>query len=912
MTQRTCFIISETLLASGRTGLIVMLIWRPARCLRAGRSYSLIWQVERPDKEMIMAEKPTYEELEQRIVLLENESACRKRFEEINRSLFKISDAINMTSSLDELFRTIHLALSPIIDTTNFFIALYDKTNDSITFPYRVDSVDDSYPPFIEVSKTASLAAEVIRTGRPVFVTKTERLTQLSKSSLIRPGCTPSEIWLGVPLKTRDEIIGVMAVQSYHDPLCYDQTDMDVMVSVADQVAVAVKRKKDEELLRNSEERLRILFNGINEAVFVYEGPENGIPGTFIEVNDPACVRLGYSRNELLTMRPFDIEVPESVSIVPKMMEYLYAKGDAIWEGEHVHKDGSRIPVEIGSCLAHLEGRQVIISTVRDITERKRVETEFLENRKRLADIVNFLPDATLAIDKEKRVIIWNKAIEEITGVPAAEMIGKGDYAYTIPFYGEARPQLMDLIFTDQGDVAARYPKITREGECFIAEAFCNALYDNKGAWIFAKASPLHDQSGSIVGAIESIRDITELKQAEVEQEKLQAQLNQAQKMESVGRLAGGVAHDFNNMLQSITGNAEMALDEIDPTHPLHGKLSEILKVARRSADLTRQLLAFARKQTISPIVLDLNETISGMLKMLHRLIGEDIDFSWKPALNLWPVKIDPSQIDQILVNLCVNARDAISGVGSVTIETENVRLDQSHCETHNGFIPGEYVQLAVSDSGMGIEKDMLDLIFEPFFTTKELGKGTGLGLSTVYGIVKQNDGFIYVSSEPGQGTTFRIYLPRTEDIQTKTEPDAAKQRISVGTETVLFVEDDESILDIGKVVLERFGYTVLATHNPNDALALAKNHSGRIHLLITDVIMPEMNGQELRQRLQEIQPELKVIFISGYTANIIAHHGVLDKRTNFLQKPFSVQILVEKVREVLDEDSKPPICLNA
>ena len=858
-----------------------------------------------------MTAKPTYEELEQRIAVLESESAYRKRFEEINRSLFKISDAVNMTSSLDELFRTIHLALSPVIDTTNFFIALYDGLNDTISFPYCVDTVDEHYPPVIEVSKTASLTAEVIRTGRSVLITKAEILKQRAESCFKIPSCTPSEIWLGVPLKTRNEIIGVMAVQSYHDPMCYDQTDLDVMVSVADQVAIAVKQKKDDEAIRNSEDRLRILFNGINESVFVHDGPENGIPGSFIDVNEPACLRLGYSRNELLTMRPSDIDAPETVANVPRMMERLYAKGNALWEGVHVRKDGSRIPVEIGNCLAYLEGRQVIISTVRDITERRRVEAEFRENRKRLADIVNFLPDATFAIDKEKRVIIWNKAMEEMTGVPAAEMIGKGDYAYTIPFYGEARPQLMDLIFMDQGDVAARYPKISREGDCFTTEVFCNALYDNKGAWVFAKASPLHDQTGNIVGAIESIRDITERKRAEAEREKLQAQLLQAQKMESVGRLAGGVAHDFNNMLQAITGNAEVALVKIDPSHPLHDNLSEILKVALRSADLTRQLLAFARKQTISPKVLDLNETISGMLKMLQRLVGEDIDFSWKPALNLWSVKIDPSQIDQILVNLCVNARDAISGVGAVTIETQNVRLDQAYCKPHPECIPGEYVRIAVSDTGMGIDKNMLNLIFEPFFTTKEIGKGTGLGLATVYGIVKQNDGFIYVYSEPGQGTTFRIYLPRTEGNMAETDTSAAKQRITDGTETILLVEDDESILDIGKVVLERFGYRVLAAHNPNSALTLVNNYPGRIHLLITDVIMPEMNGQELGRRLHGSHPELKVIFISGYTANVIAHHGVLNKGINFLQKPFSVLTLVEKVREVLDEDLKQPIRSN-
>ncbi len=541
---------------------------------------------------------------------------------------------------------------------------------------------------------------------------------------------------------------------------------------------------------------------------------------------------------------------------------------------------------------------------LKGLAEKRRTEAELLENRKRLADIVDFLPDATLAIDNEKRVIIWNMAMEKITGVPASEMIGKGDRAYAIPFYGEVSPLLIDYIFMDNKEIAVRNPIITREGECFTTEVFCNALYDNKGAWVFAKASLLHDQSGNLVGAIESIRDITERKRAEADREKLQVQLNHAQKMESVGRLAGGVAHDFNNMLQAITGNAEMALGEIDHGHSLHGNISEILKVARRSADLTRQLLAFARKQTISPKVLNLNETISSMLKMLKRLIGEDIDFSWKPALNPWPLKIDPSQLDQILVNLCVNARDAINGVGSVTIETQNVLLDQSDCESYNGLIPGEYLLLAISDTGMGIEKGILDLIFEPFFTTKELGKGTGLGLSTVYGIVKQNDGFIFVTSEQEQGTTFRIYLPRTEDDQVKTATGAIKQRNTHGTETVLLVEDDESILEICKLVLERFKYKVLVAHNPNDALALAENYPDRIDLLITDVIMPEMNGQELRQRMHDIQRGLKVIFISGYTADVIDHHGVLDKEINFLQKPFAVQALVEKVRFVLDDNS--------
>jgi two-component system cell cycle sensor histidine kinase/response regulator CckA len=653
-------------------------------------------------------------------------------------------------------------------------------------------------------------------------------------------------------------------------------------------------RKLTEEALRESEALQRILLNNLPAGVIIVDPVTRVIE----RVNEQVASMFGAPVDHLMGHRCHALLCPANEGACP-----VCDLGNTIdnSEREMLRKDGSRLPILKTVKRIHLKGQEKLLECFVDMSERKRAEMELLENRKRLADIVNFLPDATLAIDKEKRVIIWNKAIEEMTSVPAAEIIGKGDYAYTVPFYGEARPQLMDLIFMDHEDIEARYPKIAREGDCLTAEVFCNALYENKGAWIFAKASPLYDQFGNIVGAIESIRDITERKRAEAEREKLQVQLNQAQKMESVGRLAGGVAHDFNNMLQSITGHAEMALDKIDPTHSLHGNLSEILKAAQRSADLTRQLLAFARKQTISPVALDLNETISGMLKMLHRLIGENIDFSWKPALRLWPVRVDPSQIDQIMVNLCVNARDAISGVGSVTIETENVCLDQTYRENHVGFIPGEYVLVAVSDTGTGIGKDMLEQIFEPFFTTKELGKGSGLGLSTVYGIVKQNNGFIYVYSEPAKGATFKIYLPRfVGEVMKSTGEGSEEFPLSRG-ETVLLVEDEPMILDVSREMLERLGYEVLTADTPSDALHLAKTHSGEICLLITDVVMPEMNGKDLSKLICDIKPGLKCLFISGYTANVIAHHGVLDEGVHFIQKPFSIKNLAVKVREVLD-----------
>lgn len=396
------------------------------------------------------------------------------------------------------------------------------------------------------------------------------------------------------------------------------------------------------------------------------------------------------------------------------------------------------------------------------------------------------------------------------------------------------------------------------------------------------------------------VRDISERKSAEQEREKLQAQLIQAQKMESVGRLAGGVAHDFNNMLCVITGYAELALGKLDPADELYHDLQEIFDASKRSAAITRQLLAFARKQTIAPKVLDLNVTVESMFKMLRRLIGEDINLAWLPGANLHPVKTDPSQIDQILANLCVNARDAIVGVGRVTIETGNVIFDEAYCADHAGFLPGAFVRLAVSDDGCGIEKESMGKLFEPFFTTKGVGEGTGLGLSTVYGIVKQNNGFINVYSEPGLGSTFKIYLPVYEGEVGEIGPTATVEALASRGETILVVEDEVAILNLSKTMLEGMGYTVLIASTPEKAMRLAETHGGEIHLLITDAIMPEMNGRELADLIHARHPDIKTLFMSGYTANVIAHHGILDEGVHYIHKPFSRQNLSLKVREAL------------
>ncbi|MEE4358499.1 MAG: PAS domain S-box protein [Desulfococcaceae bacterium] len=393
------------------------------------------------------------------------------------------------------------------------------------------------------------------------------------------------------------------------------------------------------------------------------------------------------------------------------------------------------------------------------------------------------------------------------------------------------------------------------------------------------------------------IRDISELKI-------LENRLQQAQKMEAIGNLAGGVAHDYNNISSIIIGYSEMALEKAERDSSLYSDIHEILKAAMRSADITRQLLAFARRQTAAPQTADLNDTVEGMLEMLRRLIGEDIRLSWFPAAELWPVKIDPAQMNQILVNLCINARDAVAGVGNITIETGNITFDQEYCDRHSGFIAGEFVMLALSDDGSGIAPEILDKIFDPFFTTKGPGAGTGLGLATVYGIVKQNKGFINIYSEPEKGTLVKVYIPRHQGkTLRKIHKDRQKTPLSCG-ETVLLVEDDESILKLCEKVLGSLGYKIISANTPKKAISLADKNETDIDLLITDVIMPEMSGKELSHHLMRSHPRLKTLYMSGYTADIISYRGVLDEGVFFIQKPFSRRDMAVKIRETLDNSN--------
>ncbi len=662
-------------------------------------------------------------------------------------------------------------------------------------------------------------------------------------------------------------------------PFIVEQAKHRVLLA-ARLIGSIVERQRAERALWETSEALRALIQASPASIVVLD------PGGKVRGWNPASERMfGWSEAEVLGQPlPF---VPQGKVEEHNDVRRRVLAGESFsgLETRRCKKDGS--PVHLSVSIAPLyDATGEITGSIGvnvDITARKQAEQALRESEQRFRTTLYSIGDGVITTDTAGTVLQMNPIGEALTGWTEQEARGKPiQQVFQTVDEESSRPTENPVSQVLRTAAAAGLPSRT----VLVAR-------DGTRRPIADSCAPIHNQRGETTGVVLVFSD-------ESERRELHAQLLQAQKMEAIGRLAGGVAHDFNNMIAVILGYAKLMEGSLHSAHPLQRNVKAIVTAAERSANLTSQLLAFARKQVIAPLPLNLNEALSSLHRMLTRLIGEDISLTLVPAEDLWNIRIDPTQVDQILANLCTNARDAIDDVGAIGIETANVVVEESNSRAHGDCEPGEYVMLAFRDSGRGMDRETQARIFEPFFTTKPKGEGTGLGLATVFGVVKQNGGFIHLQSEPGQGSVFKLYFPRFHG-----KADAPLERPGEapieGTETILVVEDEQQLLELARAALEMYGYTVLAAKSPREAIALCEQAERRIDLLVTDVVMPGMNGKELRDRIETLRPGLPTIFMSGYTADVVAHRGVLHEGLFFLQKPFTPLALAQKARQVLD-----------
>jgi PAS domain S-box-containing protein len=629
-------------------------------------------------------------------------------------------------------------------------------------------------------------------------------------------------------------------------------------------------------MLRQAEAQFRALFQHHPQAMWLYD------PHTlrFLEVNAAAVERYGYTRDEYLNMNITDMRPPEDV---PKLMEWLKkpAEQRTQVQARHRRKDGSTLDVDVHAQTVDFGGRRARLVMAQDVTQRLRAEESLRAAEARYRTLVEQLTAITYICElgRDAQWHYVSPQIQSLLGIAPEEWL-----ADPTLFGKQCHPE-------DLGPARAADSKALETGR-FECE-YRMFTRDGRTLWFRDTGMVVRDSSGrpTLHGLM---LDVTEAKVME-------AQLRQAQKMEAVGTLAGGIAHDFNNLLTVIQGYGQLLAERLKDNAELAAEVKQIEDAAQRAAALTRQLLAFSRRQVLKPKVLDLNSVVTGMDRMLRRVIGEDIELVTKTAADLGQVQADPGQVEQVIMNLAVNARDAMPEGGKLIFETRNVELDDAYAREHMGARPGQYAMLAVTDTGVGMDAQTQAHIFEPFFTTKELGRGTGLGLSTVYGIVKQSGGYITVYSEPGRGSTFKIYLPRALQPAAAASAAARVEQKARGTETILLLEDDHGLRELAVRVLRTSGYTVLEAANGEQAERVCREHAGEIHLLLTDVVMPGQSGPEVARRLSPLRPAMKVLYISGYAPNAIVEQGTLGPGAAFLHKPFTPSALLEKVQQVLE-----------
>jgi PAS domain S-box-containing protein len=691
--------------------------------------------------------------------------------------------------------------------------------------------------------------------------------------------------FLGVPLRDQENLVGVLLLDR-PEPHEWTDNEIETAESVARQIAVAVRQAQG---IRDQQElagRLLSLMNNVPGVVY------RGLRDWSITFVGAEVERLtGYSAEDFMqgfvtwqsVVHPDDLPAVKTafrkaVGEIKRVLrvEYriVHREGDCRWL-----EDRRQLIYDPNGSLEYVDGLLL------DITDVKRAAEELQATNERLQTLVGASPLAIMALDKEGHVTLWNPAAEVTFGLTEEEAIRRIN-----PIVPEEKI----------GEFHALRERVLREGGISGMELHWRKK-DGTPININLSTAPMRDSRGNITGTMSVMEDITERKRIEMALRHSEEQLRQAQKMEAVGNLAGGVAHDFNNLLTAIRGYSDLLLHRFDANSPHRKDVEEILKAGERASTLTRQLLAFSRKQVLQPKVGNLNEIVSGMEEMLRRMVDEDIDLINVLRPDPWSVKVDRGQIEQVIMNLVVNARDAIARGGKITIETGNVYLDDTYVLNHSIVTPGAYAMLAVSDTGAGMDEETKKRLFEPFFTTKEKGKGTGLGLSTVYGIVKQSDGYIWVYSEHRRGTTFKIYLPRHDSPSVEERPEGSPVAVPRGNETILLVEDEELVRVLARDVLRRQGYTVIEARDGADAMGVAMEHRGPIHLMITDVVMPNMGGQEAAVSLAPLHGDMKVLYMSGYSDDAIVRHGVLSPGAQFLPKPFRIDALLRKVRDVLD-----------
>jgi len=804
---------------------------------------------------------------------------ARRRAECVQEAVYRISHTAHTADNLQQLLRAIHEIVGELMPAKNFYVSLYDAEKDRLEFPYFVDEIDltcDVNPRKLR----KGLTEYVLRTGQPLLATPEvyEQLVAAGEAELIG---APSIDWLGVPLKVKDRTIGVVVTQTYSQGVRYGEAERDILTFVSSQMAMAIERKRVEDAWREQSELLQRIVDNI-PVMLVFLDEQGGIQWG----NREWTRTLGYDVAEANTRDIFAELYPD-----PRDRQRLR---DSIGAPVGQWTD-FRTRTRHGTTLETIWANAPLtgggwLAIGMDVTDRKRAEERYRSFIAQSSEGVSRLeidPPVPISLPEE----------EQIDRLYAGARIAECNDAMARMYgYGEAR----ELIGTKLADLHNVNDPANREQ----IRAFLRAGYR-----VTNSETREHDREGrprvflnNVVGFIEdghlvrvwgTQRDVTE-------QRHLEEQFRQSQKMEAVGQLAGGIAHDFNNLLTAILGNTQLLLRELPPGDSKRGDVEEIRKASERAASLTRQLLAYSRRQMLQPEVLDLNVVVAEMDKMLRRLIGEHIALVAVLAPDLGRVRADPNQIEQVIVNLAVNARDAMPDGGKLTVETANVDLDDAFAQAHLGSVPGSYALLAVTDTGAGMDATVRAHLFEPFFTTKEVGKGTGLGLATVYGIVKQSGGYISVYSEPGRGSSFKIYLPR---IATPADapPGPQKSGPAPGSETVLVVEDEAAVLTLSRRALEAQGYVVLAASDPAAALRVVERHGGMIHLLLTDVVMPGLSGRELADRLTAQRPGIRVLYMSGYPGDAVVQHGTLPSGSAFLQKPFSPDGLARKVRDVLD-----------